>query len=521
MSNIIYSKKSIYRDEAEDELSIKQTDKKIFFLLLVSLIVIPLLVGGHVKEVISPIISEQASLSSGGQGDIFTYFKFIVLLIATALISCLFFYKLFFLNYRLPKRPILWIFLSMFVVIALSTTLAPNKTIALYGQYNRSDGALSYVCYVLLFFIAMHIQYPKKAVRYVIFAFYPLVIVNFILITMNFTGHDAITYSFVKSIVTFALPDGQSLSEGAILLGTLNQWNYMSGMFAVMTVLYIGAFTMETNKIQKAMHFLMALLAVATMLMAISTNGFLTICLMTPLLILLILKYGNKKTGLMTLALFFILTIPILHVLASNNSRVWSESVGFFIPANPYTAEEQVTSQKSNSDFDRLNNVAYANEKAFTLPDLPESAIAAGSGRIYIFGKTLELLKERPVLGYGLDTLMYHFPQTDIGIRGGLGSELVVVDKPHSMYIGILFGTGAAGFLLFIAIVIQSMKLILPGIWHYNKSYGLIAVPGLAWIAFLIQALFNDTLPGTAAPLFILGGIAFMLFDQKDRVQEK
>ena len=42
---------------------------------------------------------------------------------------------------------------------------SPSKTIALYGQYNRTDGALSYICYVLLMFVAMHIEYPKKASR--------------------------------------------------------------------------------------------------------------------------------------------------------------------------------------------------------------------------------------------------------------------------------------------------------------------------------------------------------------------
>ena len=59
-------------------------------------------------------------------------------------------------------------------------------------------------------------------------------------------------------------------------------------------------------------------------------------------------------------------------------------------------------------------------KRHFTLPELPESGWGPGTGRIYIWEKTLKLVKERPLFGYGLDTLMYNFPHDNIEARANL-----------------------------------------------------------------------------------------------------
>ena len=261
-------------------------------------------------------------------------------MILTISATVLFLYKLFFLDYRLPKRPILWFFAIFIIAIIVSTMFSPNKTIALYGQYNRTDGALSYICYVLLMFVAMHIEYPKKAVEYVLYAFYPLVVINFILITMNFTGHDALTYKPVQKAMSMFLPDGANLGAGSTILGTLNQWNYMSGMFSIVTVMYLSWIVIDKNNIRRFINLVVALLSIATMLMATSTSGFLTFVVMTPFIIWLAIRSANKKMAFISLVAFYILAAPILHVLASKNAGVWSESVGFFISKNPYVVEQ-------------------------------------------------------------------------------------------------------------------------------------------------------------------------------------
>lgn len=518
MSNKYNPTKNVLRDQEEDLNSIKKTDRYIFFILLTSIILIPLLIGAQLSDVISPIISQTDALSSGTKGDIFSSYKFIGLIILTIVASVLFLYKLFFLNYSLPKQPVFWFILLFVIAIILSTMFAPYKSIALTGQYNRADGGLSYMCYITLMFIAMNIQYPKNVIKYLLYAFYPFIIINFVLTTMNFTGHDALGYSPIKSIISILLPEGASIDDGAQLLGTLNQWNYMSGMSAVITLMLVAAAVVEVNNVRKSGHLIMGLLALATMFMSISTSGFLTIVVITLLLIVIACKATNKKNALITLGVFFILSAPIFHMLASENSRVWTESIGFFTSANPYIEEQPVASIQPNSDMnlDLFTNRVYADELKFSLPTLPESGMSAGSGRLYIWGKAIETLKARPLIGYGLDTFMYNFPHNNIDARAGLRTETKIVDKPHSMYIGILFGTGIIGFIGFMGIALMTTFKALKSIFNFQKKSNQVVILGIAWLAFLVQGLFNDTLPGTAAALFTIAGMMMALLHEKN-----
>ncbi|MGX1982287.1 O-antigen ligase [Thermolongibacillus altinsuensis] len=519
----IYYKMNVPRDEHEDQLARERVDRWIFIAMLATIAIVPLLVGGHVTEFVSPLITEKSLLTTGRKGDIFNYYKFVFLLIATSLVVSLFLYKLLFLNYILPKRSILWFFFIFALGIVVSTVFAPYKTLALYGQPGRSDGALSYICYLLLMFVAMHIQYPKKAVSYVLYSLYPFVLINFTLSIMNFLGHDALTYKVVKNAITAFLPEGAKLAERSQLLGTLDQWNFMSGMFGVMTVMYLAWAIIDKHLLRRLFNLFVALISFAIVLMSVSTSGFLTIILLLPFLFFLAFKSSNKKIALTFMIVFLVASIPILHVLASKNPKVWSESVGFLIKHNPYeqSAPSAMVPVQPIKGFVLTSKVYAAENEGFSLPELPEPGVAAGSGRLYIWKKTLEITMDRFIVGYGLDTLPYHFPQDDIEKRAGLGTQNVVVDKPHNIYIGILYGTGIIGFIGFIGLVLMTLWKIGQEFWTFEKMQNATIVFGFAWVAYLIQSLFNDTLPGTAAPLWALAGIMLALMYQHEQSEKE
>lgn len=508
---------SILRDEEEDRISRKKVDRWIFGLLLLAVAFVPLLVGGHVKDVVSTHITNVSSLASGVKGDIFTHYKAIALMIITLSAVGLLLTKVFFMEGTIRKTK-LNIFIGIFAgAIVLSTILSPSISIALWGLYNRSDGAISYICYLALFFVAMNIDYPKKALQFVMYSLYPFVAVNFVLMTMSFYGHDAMTYPAVQKIMSLFLPEGASLTEGSQLLGTLNQWNYMSGMFAVMTVMYLAWAIVDKNMIRSFVNVGVSVVTLAIMLMSISTSGFLTVLLITPLLIWLALKSTNRKKAIIALCTFVVVSLPVFHVLAEKNPRVWNESIGFIVKKNPYVQEQQVAVGTSNTEY-QLGNQVYAAENIFELPELPEAGYSAGSGRVYIWGKTIDLTMKRPLLGFGLDTFMYHFPHYNIDARSGIGSEHTIVDKPHSMYVGILYGTGFIGFIGFAGLAILTVLIALKAI--ITRMHVLAIVFGVSWLAFLIQALFNDTLPGTAAPMWAMAGMMMAFIVRNKEVEE-
>lgn len=507
----------ILRDSEEDHISRLKADHWIFILLVLAVALIPLLVGGYVKEVESPYISDIPLLTSGPKGDIFTHYKAVALLIITLAVIGLLFAKVLFMGGKIRKTR-LNIFIGIFAIaIVLSTIFSPSISIALWGQYDHSDGAISYLCYLALFFAAMNIEYPKKAIHYVMYALYPFVLINFVLITMNFNGADAMQYSAVQKLMTLFLREGASLGDNSTLLGTLNQWNFMSGMFAVMTVMYLAWAITDANKIRSFINVGVAVVSFAVMLMSISTSGFLTVLALVPILIVLIIKTGSPKKALISALVFTILSVPVFHLLAEKDPRVWKESIGFFIKKNPYVEIEPTALKKTEFNF-TFERKAFAAENPFKLPELPDRGRAAGSGRAYIWQKTSELTMQRPLFGYGLDTLMYHFPHYNIDARAGMWSEHTIVDKPHSMYIGIFYGTGIIGMIGFAGIgvltVIAGLKTV------FTRKHASIAVLSVGWLAFLFQALFNDSIPGTAGPMWALAGIMLGLLTANKKNEE-
>lgn len=518
MSYYFKIEKETITENEEDKLSRAKTDRWLFGLLLLAVALVPLLIGGHVKDVIAPNITNIELLSSGLKGDVYTYYKMMALIIITFIAVALFLSKIMFMNGRLRKTK-LNIFTGIFVLaIIFSTFFSPSISIALWGQYNRSDGAISYICYLALFFVAMNIEYPKKAIHYVMYALYPFVLINLVLSTMNFYDHDAMKYPTVQKLMTLFLPEGASLGENSFLVGTLNQWNFMSGMFAVMTVMYLAWAIIDTNKIRSFINIGIAVLSFAIMLMSISTSGFLTVIALIPLLIVLIFKSDSPKKALIAVLAFSILSGPVFHILAEKDPRVWNESIGFFIKKNPYVKEQPTALEKTDFNL-TLERKAYAAESHFELPELPPRATAAGSGRAYIWQKTFDLTMQRPLFGYGLDTLMYHFPHYNIDARAGMWSEHTIVDKPHSMYVGILYGTGIIGMIGFAGIAIITVTTGLKAV--FIRKHALIAIFAVGWLAFLIQALFNDSLPGTAGPMWALAGIMMGLVLANNDVEEK
>lgn len=505
-------KSDLVSDEKENIQSRLNVDRWIFRLFLLLLGGMPLIVLANVEQVISPVISNIEMLATGTKGELFTHFKSLFTIVITLIAWGLLLSKVFFMEGTIRKTYLNYVLAIFALIIVLSTILSPNISIALNGTYNRSEGAISWLCYISLMFVAMNIEYPKNLIKYIMYTFIPFVYINLIIISMNFFGNDLLQYSIVRSIVSMTLPEGAAIGESSQLVGTLNQWNYMSGMFAVMTTMYL-AWTIASKKLTDTIiGAITASASLAILFMSISTSGFLTLLVTSILLVLLFIKAPKKKNATIGIVLFFIISASVFHLLAKENDSVWRESFGFIINSNPY--EENI--KNTNSYLDSFKDkTVYAAEQSFELPVLPEKGWSPGTGRLYIWDKTLDLVKERPILGYGLDSIMYNFPHYNIDSRGGNNDENTIVDKPHNLYLGILYGTGIIGMLSLIIILVGVSLITIKKIFTKNKIELGIFLIGI--FAFAIQAMFNDTLPGMTSVLFILSGMLVLM--QEDTQQ--
>ncbi|GAB6100351.1 O-antigen ligase family protein [Halanaerocella petrolearia] len=71
-----------------------------------------------------------------------------------------------------------------------------------------------------------------------------------------------------------------------------------------------------------------------------------------------------------------------------------------------------------------------------------------GSGRGYIWSRSLPMLKDTSFIGFGPDTYALYFPQFDsVGKLITFGTTKIIVDKPHNMYLQVGINTGLTSLL--------------------------------------------------------------------------
>lgn len=516
-------------EKLEDLREIEKVDKYIYLLLLAALLVIPIFIKAHIFEFISPYLT---FIGTGNQADIFSYYKYIFLIIITVLLGILFLYKLFILQYEVEKSKF-YLFLGLLsIFITLSAIFSPYKSLALHGMYNRHEGTLTFICYLFIFFIAANIKYTEKQLHGFLYILYPFVIINTLFGLLLFNGKNPGEIEWIRNFILASIPEGTTLGEGSTLWATVSNPNYISGIGAVLTVLFLTWSIFDKNKKRAAFNLVVALLSFSMVLTSFSTSGFLTLMVLLPILLILIFFQNQRSKSLVVLFAFILLSTSIFIPMANKDPRVWNETFGFILKENPFVKSQ--TSLKNNYEiYSELQNpfitkTVFATENGessdvkFEIPELPERGISAGSGRLYIWEKTIETAMKRPLLGYGLDTYTFVFPQNDIDKVAGLGYYNIVVDKPHNMYLGILIGSGVIALLAFLLLVVtilfNSMKIV----WAKKATqatYPALLAVLTATIAYLVQGMFNDSVVGSAIIFWVLLGVLASITKNKDIVR--
>jgi O-antigen ligase len=152
-----------------------------------------------------------------------------------------------------------------------------------------------------------------------------------------------------------------------------------------------------------------------------------------------------------------------------------------------------------------------------------ENNITFGSGRGYIWSRTVPMMAETLVLGTGADTYCLYYPHHDYVGKYNAGYDInIIVDKPHNMYMGMWTGTGGLSVIAILSILlfyfVQTIKLY----WRkeietFSEFAGIGIVLGV--LGFAVSGLVNDS-SVSVMPMFytFLGmGIATNIRLLKDR----
>jgi hypothetical protein len=152
-----------------------------------------------------------------------------------------------------------------------------------------------------------------------------------------------------------------------------------------------------------------------------------------------------------------------------------------------------------------------------------ENNQAFGSGRGYIWSRSIPMMRDTLFLGHGADTYCIYFPHEDyVGKYNADWNINMVVDKPHNMYMGISIGTGVLSLLALLVLygiyAVQSFLLYRREQFDSYLSYAGVGI-FLGVCGFLAAALVNDSSVSTM-PMFygLLGtGISVNMILNKTR----
>lgn len=176
----------------------------------------------------------------------------------------------------------------------------------------------------------------------------------------------------------------------------------------------------------------------------------------------------------------------------------------------------------SHINFKTLGNTfKLANSKGVAVDIVPvekfgfEGIERAGSSRGYIWSRTLPMLKNTILIGFGPDTFAMNFPQLDyMGKLNHMRDAYILIDKPHNIYLQIAANTGVISLLAFLVILgaytYSSIRL------YYRRNidnYLEYSGCGIfcAVIGYLISMFFTDSTVSVAPVFWALLGIGFSI----------
>lgn len=139
---------------------------------------------------------------------------------------------------------------------------------------------------------------------------------------------------------------------------------------------------------------------------------------------------------------------------------------------------------------------------------------AFGSGRGFIWSRTIPMIKNTILKGYGPDTYAIYFPQWDVaGKINGLNDPGEVVDKPHNWYMQIAVNTGLLSLFAVIAFIFIYLIKTLIILFKSKERQELILQSAVfsAIISYCMAGFFNDSVVSVAPVFWVLLGLGIAM----------
>ena len=332
----------------------------------------------------------------------------------------------------------------------LSTVLAGNANVAIFGTYGRYDGLLTLLTYAALFWLSVQvIRYRTEA--------------RTVLRVLLAGGYACAAIAIFQSV-------HDSLQSGSLApaFGTLGNPNVLGGYLAMVLALAVGeaiearlpgARVLAVNAI--VLVGLALLLTLSRSAWIASVAGVLVVVLATGPLRVRVAIIGSAAVAI------------ALIVFAAG-------AIG-----NGPELEQRVAA------------------RVLALND-------PGSSRFGIWTNSMTLIASRPITGYGPDNVGLVFPQFQTGDWGlAAGHIRQPIDKTHAEVLQVAATQGMIGLAAYLFLLAAFLRMF----WSGRRMEFAIPIFA-GWLAYELALQANFTALASALPFWIFAGAAIVMFDK-------
>ncbi|MCC0655738.1 O-antigen ligase family protein [Clostridioides sp. ES-S-0123-01] len=523
---------------------IEQVDKIILFILLFMMCIIPIITHGYTSTNYSPIFT-LTLYSSGERVEIFNFYKTTILYLGTVVVFGLFMYKILILKEELIQRKISIILFILAIGVILSVIFSDYKDIALFGNPDRFEGALAWFCYIVIFFVLYNIKINIRDFKLFYLGLFPFLIVNLFLGLAQFFGVNVLE----SKILTFIIGGG---NLSGTFWTTLYHFNLMSGIASVIFSASLVYMLFEKDIKKKIIPLIGSIISFIIVLVSNSISGFLASILLFPIILVLAWRFVDKKELCIWTIIMVVINFIIYTILDKYNPNVYQETFSIFGKLNQVSVLilpmliisfilliviMKFVNKKKFFNFvmifsvlivsigllffsDRLNkeNSILENNPSSNIVKIEDSKVfqavnGMSTDRLNIWTKVMHFINENPIFGNGFDTFPYKFISTDK--NGALSTYGEVIDKPHSWYMSVAYGSGVIGLLGLIGVILYLIKQSFYRCVDKNNDKFLY-IFFIGFLAYVIQGFFNDSLAGTSIICWVFAGLTVnRIFERK------
>lgn len=336
-------------------------------------------------------------------------------------------------------------------LIIISTLFSPDLLNSIVGHKRRFEGLLTLLVYLFFFHqSANNFAFNKKYFK----IFVAVVGLISIFGVFNYYGilpalrNFGLMFSKGRAISLFGNPN---------FLGT-----YLTLVLPITIYAYI--------KSSKLIYLISSGTVYLALITTFTRSGWLGSLVAFILILSYALKYKYSKKNLLAIIVMFLLITVVMEI--QTDGRVISRFTSI------QTDAQKVISQSED----------YEN---------------AGANRMFIWVRVVELIKEKPLLGHGLETMGDVFSEKYMDEVVEMLGRRIIFDKAHNEYLHIAYSTGIPSLIVYlmfvISILIRGFKAV---------KYNHMAIPVLASVVgYLVQAFFNISVVSVAYIYWIFLGI--------------